>query len=633
MKTNPKFSLLFITGIILLIFSVFWFFHTPNRKFEKICDDLFVAELSRDGLSLHYTLANPESYGIDESNPSLPVYDRTQSIADYQAILSAIDALEEIDKDSLNSSNRQTYELLLDYLKTESSSFAYFYYDEPLSPTSGMHTHLPVLLAEYTFYDKEDVENYISLLQSVPAYLKGLGEFEKDKANEGLFMSADACTDVIAQCNTIITKEGLTEGTHFLQTSFQERLDELVEEGILSMEERNAYITANNSILSDAVLPAYKSLAHTLTTLQGSGNNENGLCYYPDGKEYYKILVGKMTGSSKDINEIMTRLQSSFLADYDAFLETVYLTKDSNNLSVFSISEPEKMLRDLEESISEDFPSYPGIKEDNIPSYEIKEVSESMEDYLSPAFYLTPPLDNISENVIYINYGTSPENLELYTTLAHEGYPGHLYQSVYSTLAWEENNVHPIRSLLHYGGYVEGYATYAELYSYEYATEFGNENYCELIRLNRKLHLALYSMLDISIHYYGATYEEAHETLAAFGIEDKKTTGEIYDYIVNSPGNYLQYYVGYLEIMECRELARVKWKDNYSDYHFHEFLLEFGPADFETIKDAIRDYDAPKAEEDVETMAIAFPSRFLQYDWCQDGLRQVQEIPLHRQWT
>ena len=257
-----------------------------------------------------------------------------------------------------------------------------------------------------------------------------------------------------------------------------------------------------------------------------------------------------------------------------------------------------------------------------------------MEDYLSPAFYLTPPIDNVSENIIYINYGHSPENMDLYTTLAHEGYPGHLYQSVYSTLALDEQNAHPIRHLMHFGGYVEGYATYAELYSYDYAKDFGDENYCELAKLNRRLHLALYSMLDISIHYYGTTYEEAHHILCTFGIEDEQTTREIYDYIVNSPGNYLQYYVGYLEIMECRELARVKWKENYSDLNFHEFFLEFGPADFETIKDAIREYEAPRVPQELSLSAKAtFPSRFLQYGWCPNDAHQVQGIPPHRRWT
>ena len=54
-----------------------------------------------------------------------------------------------------------------------------------------------------------------------------------------------------------------------------------------------------------------------------------------------------------------------------------------------------------------------------------------MEEYLSPAFYMIPAIDNTSENVIYINKGHITDNLSLFTTFAHEGYPGHLYQNVY----------------------------------------------------------------------------------------------------------------------------------------------------------------------------------------------------------
>ncbi len=645
--SNPKSSMLMMTGTFLLIFALFWFFHTPNQKFEKLCDTLFIEELSEDGLSLHYTLSNPASYGIHEASYTLPVYDKTKSLADYHSLADAVTKLQAIDRNSLNQSNQRTYDILLKYLQTEIEAYDFLYYDEPLSPTSGMQCQLPVLLAEYTFRDKEDVENYLTLLQSVPSYFKGLAQFEKEKSAEGLFMSAKSCRDTISQCNRVITEEELLAGNHFLQTSFEERLHNLTESGLLTSGEADAYIQANNKILAEAVLPAYKSLAHDLTSLIGSGTNENGLCHYPNGKEYYEILIQRQTGSGKNMDDIMDSLKTSFLADYGSFVETVQATQNQSGSSVFSISEPDKMLADLEACIWQDFPAYPSVNKENMPTYEIKEVSKSMEDYLSPAFYLTPPMDDISQNVIYINYGNTPDNLELYTTLAHEGYPGHLYQSVYSTLALETQDAHPIRNLLHFGGYVEGYATYAELLSYEYAKEFGNKDYCELVRLNRKLHLALYSMLDISIHYYGATYEDAHETLSAFGIEDKEITREIYDYIVNSPGNYLQYYVGYLEIMECREIARVKWKDNYSDYNFHEFLLDFGPADFETIEDAVREYDAPKAEAETAATArisqpqqvpkqhltASSPSQFLQYGWFPDGQLPMQEILLHRQWT
>lgn len=634
LRSNPKSFLLMISGSVLLVFALFCFFHTPNRKFEELCNTLFLKELSEDGLSLHYTLSSPESYGFTEVVNVLPSYDKTHSLADYHTLVHTIDSLKEIHRDALSESNQRTYDILLGYLEREKEAYTYLYYDEPLSPTSGMQNQLPILLAEYAFDDVTDIENYLNLLQSVPAYFEGLIQFEQEKSAEGLFMSANACRQTISQCNNIIKESDVNSGTHFLQTSFTERLQELVNAGLLSQSEMDTYIKANNEILIHSVIPAYKSLAHNLTMLLGNGSNENGLCYYPDGREYYEILIERLTGSSKKPEELMAEIKTSFMADYGTFAEVAYITQTQNSTSVFSLSEPDKMLADLESCILADFPAYPNADLENMPVCEIKEVSESMEDYLSPAFYLTPPLDDIRENVIYINYGTAPENLELYTTLAHEGYPGHLYQSVYSTLALEEQEAHPIRHLLHFGGYVEGYATYAEFYSYEYANSFGDEDYCRLVLLNRKLHLALYSMLDISIHYYGATYEDAHETLKAFGIEDKKITREIYDYIVNSPGNYLKYYVGYLEIMECRELAMLKWKDNYSDYNFHEFLLDFGPADFETIKDAIREYEAPEVPEEVSLTAWAtFPSQFLQCGWYPVDELQVQGILLHQQWT
>ncbi|MFR5970913.1 MAG: DUF885 family protein [Clostridium sp.] len=50
---------------------------------------------------------------------------------------------------------------------------------------------------------------------------------------------------------------------------------------------------------------------------------------------------------------------------------------------------------------------------------------------LSPAFYLTPPIDEPAANVIYINHAAKYRHQNLHATLAHEGYPGHLFQNCY----------------------------------------------------------------------------------------------------------------------------------------------------------------------------------------------------------
>ena len=58
--------------------------------------------------------------------------------------------------------------------------------------------------------------------------------------------------------------------------------------------------------------------------------------------------------------------------------------------------------------------------------------------------------------------GQMRDDLTLFTTLAHEGYPGHLYQTIF----YESTDPDPVRSIFNFGGYVEGWATYAEMCSY-----------------------------------------------------------------------------------------------------------------------------------------------------------------------
>ena len=222
-------------------------------------------------------------------------------------------------------------------------------------------------------------------------------------------------------------------------------------------------------------------------------------------------------------------------------------------------------------------------------TYSIKNISDSLAEYSSPAFYLTPPLDDRDDNVIYLNPTNNYGKLELFTTLAHEGYPGHLFQCVYynSNSAAKKN---PVRSLLGYTGYAEGYALYVELISYDYASELalsaGEEDaaqYYQILKADRQVQLGLYSLLDIAIHYDGADYSKVKNFLSSMGIKDENSCQAVYEYIVEEPANYLKYYLGYLEILSLKEKASAKWGKDYTDYEFHKFFLDAGPSDFRTL--------------------------------------------------
>lgn len=578
---NKRSILIMLLGVSLLIPALYLFYHTPDRRFQALCDEIFIRELSADGLSLHYSLKNPSDYGVRNPEWGFSAYSPEETEDEILYLQDTLAAMENISPRSLSPENRITYEILAGYLTNQLECYDYILYEEPLTFSSGMHVELPILLSEYNFYQKEDVEHYLTLLASLPEYLAGVEIFEKEKAEAGLFMSSYALEEVLNQCKTMFPEEVLAAEEHLLQVSFRKRLEALVKEEEMTAEEMDAFIKNNNTCLKNRILPAYAKLTRTLETLRPCAGTAAGLGVSKEGKAYYELLLAMQTGTDKSVPEIMEALQQSFLADYQALLACPTRYPED-----FGLCEPEEIMKDLKEKTLLTFPA-PEHGGDIL--YEVLPVEKALEDYVSPAFYLIPPLDGYEDNVIYINGASEPDPLSLYTTLAHEGYPGHLFQTTYFYEELSNGTFHPIRGILSFKGYTEGYATYAECLSYDYAKMFADSGYCDASCINRRLHLALYSMLDVCIHYYGYDLNDTRECLASFGIEDRDATEEIYEYIVNTPGNYLSYYLGYLEILECKELAAQKWGTDYSDMDFHRFFLNIGPADFSTIKKYIRE--------------------------------------------
>lgn len=593
-------SLLCLAGTILLLGG---YLSTQNdsRRFRQATSRLFREEMLANTLNMHYTIAHPEDFGIRDYEAILPGYNAGNHQESINALEKQITFLKELDPDQLSPAENYTRTLLLTYLTNTQTLNQYPYYSEPLSPGSGMQSQLPILLAEYTFRDKQDVEDYLKLLDQTDEYFGGLLTFEQEKASEGLFMSYTSADKVIEQCDTIVTKEGLNANTHFLQTTFRERLEGLQKENLITTAEAESYIQQNNRLLSTVVLPAYQTLGDGLTLLKDEKIPLQGLASQPQGQEYYKALLISETGSYRTIEEIKTLLTKQLDSEYNTLIsllsqyaEPTLSNAETTVSKCFPYENAGEMLQNLTERMGTLFPSMSN-QGNTIPQVKIKNVSPSLEEYCAPAFYLTPPLDDTDNNVIYVNQKNSPKGLELFTTLAHEGYPGHMYQSVYSNNLLSGQDTGLVRQLLWYGGYLEGWALYVEFLSYDCASQLMEEQgyspqaeYIQIEKHNRSLQLCLYSLLDIMIHYDNASYNQVHDTLCDFGITSPQSTAAIYEYVVEEPANYLKYYLGYLEILALQDEARTLWGDSYTDYAFHEFFLQNGPADYRTLGEVLK---------------------------------------------
>ena len=560
--------------VILISFlsgNAFWsslHAESSDRQFRTFTRSLFQTEVSANTISLHYTLRSPSDYGIADI-PATYGSLSSDPVAAKASVRNVLSSLQEFDPDTLSSENALTFKILDTYLKNASTGTDYLLYQEPLGPVSGIHTQLPVLLSEYSFYDTQDVETYLALLKETPSYFDSVIRFEQKKAASGLFMPDYQADSVLDTCQSFIDmgKE------NYLVSTFNERIASL---DLLPENKKDSFQKENMKLVTEEIYPAYQNLITAIKSLKGKGMNEQGLSYFPYGKKYYEYLVRQTTGCNESISRLRLMTRAQILEDLSAMQKVLFPADAAlTQASVLEQTPPDSMLDDLRSKITDTFPEIPDV------DFQVKYVPESMQDYLSPAFYMIPAIDNLTENVIYINNGQTASGLNLYTTLAHEGYPGHLYQTVYFSASEPD----PIRSILDFGGYVEGWATYAEMMSYYLAPLSKTE--ASLLQKNSSVILGLYALADMGIHYDGWSVTDTVRFFSDYGINDANAVQSVYELIIGSPANYLKYYIGYLKFYELKKEMADALGNQFSQKEFHRAVLDVGPAPFEIVYDEV----------------------------------------------
>lgn len=550
-----------------------------QEKFADYLQESFEESVVTDTLTLHYTLAHPEDFGI---TPPEVTYGDTgiseEALAeDEQETKDDIAELEEFNRDLLTSEQRFTYDILYNMLQTNLLSYENPYLYEPFAYTSGLHSNLPITLAEYTFYDQGDVDDYLKLLELTPDYFQVYLDFEQIKIEKGLFMNSNSANEVIRQCSDFIAKPE----ENLLIETFNSNIEEVPG---LTAEQIEEYKQANHDAVIAYIIPAYENTIAFFKANKRAGKNDLGLAHFDGGKEYYEYLIKNKVGSDKTPEEIievldtnidstMTELYTLVMANYDAYM--AYFDESEN---MYGDIDPKETIQFFEQATSERFPDIPDI------DFTIEPVHESLVDIVSPAFFMTPPLDDYENNSIYTNL-TSDGAGSIWSTLAHEGIPGHMYQFVY----FLSNDPEPIRSLLSFNGYQEGWATYVELMSFDYFDGYSNECFADLERINSRLNLLVSARIEIGVNYEGWSLEDTANYMNENGFNGEAAQ-DIMKYVIAEPGNYQMYVLGWLEFEELRAYAEEELGEQFDECEFHKVILDAGPCQFYLLKDRVQQY-------------------------------------------
>lgn len=547
-----------------------------QTSFDEFIEQDFVATMEDNYLNTHIFLEHPENFGVDIKNlevtiDSFPTDDYYNQIS--KEITETKKEFDKFNREDLTEQQKDTYDIakyLLD-ISVDSTDEKYRYLNCYFKSISGIHTQLPILFADLTLRNENDVANLIKLIKSVEPYINSVLEYTKKQSELGtLMINFD---NVIEYCQNI---KDTGENSSTLSS-----INSNIEALNLGTDKNNQYFKEVKEAFNSSYLVAYDNIISTMNSLKNSTNNTRGLIYLKNGKAYYEILFRSALGTDKSIKEIQSELtstaQSSMLAISKIAINNPGLYEQYyNNPPTTSYNDFETIMSFLNESIKEDFPAINEI------DYQIKPLSKDLANSSVAAYFNLPALDSSTPKQIRVNTQNDDlkiNSLETFSTVAHEGLPGHMYQTSYSYENLPNNWRKVVPSFL---GYTEGYANYVEHYSLKYLKEIDSQ----LINLHQNLSVysqTIYALMDIGIHYNGWSTDETADFMEKMGL-DSSSVNVIYSQLQNNPTSYLSYYVGYVQFANLKTKAQNELKDNFNDKAFHEAILKSGAAPFAVVE-------------------------------------------------
>lgn len=549
---------------------------TENKDFAAFVETLPEKIIGTNGFDLNYTFHNPSEYGIEKELGDI----KATSMKEYEeSIDECEDLLKELKKfkyDSLTIEQQEEYDVLKEYLERSILLDGYAYFDNNyLGSYLGMQAQLPIILLEFELHDKQDLDSYLNVLKTAPEAFIGYAELEKERQEKGTGMSKVLLDGVIEQCENFANGD-----VTFLVEAMNEKIDAA---DFLSDEEKQQAKADNESYTKNEFMSAYTKLKEELQGITPK-EKDGGIAQMKDGGEYYEALFQNKCGFDWDIDTLekfLSDKQKEYRKEYTKLVSKYMDSENQMDGETYGdFRTPEENIDYLAEAYTKYFPDAGTMQ------YRVVDVPESMRDNFSPAAYLTSRVDRAKEEplLILINGGYTNKDFK---TIAHEGYPGHMYQDCY----FQQLDVAPFRYLLGCNGYSEGWATYIEGKAHWF-TKNNNENILKANEAGEKFSSTLMAQWDIDINYHGMTREEFKDELDVIsgGNYTEQKANEQYDILLENPTNYLMYFVNGLYFDELYTKAEKELGKNFDPIEFHKVLLDIGPVGMGLLTEKVDAY-------------------------------------------
>ena len=536
-----------------------------NAEFDAYLDTIFDELVSDNYLYMHFNVADYKAMGIEKPEVGFGhlVYGLDEE--EFNETEKQLEDLLAFDYDSLSLRQQYDYDLLHYSLLETLCGLEYSKYNLIFSSASQFSDGIVTNLMEFAMYDEESEEDFLVVLKDVSNYINEAIEYSKQQSNDGLYHSDDMLDEEISYIDNLISSNGKSIYEHYKEYDIYPEVKEIVE---------------------NEVIPSFVTLKDYLNTLYGKTKSDKlALCKIDEGYAEYTYMIN--SSNNKDMEDIYTELIELY---FDWIYNFVGIYQDNENI----LDNYEEFLKNDEvlNLNAEDLLEY--LRNNSSKRYEYLENANYVVSSLDTlgnttlGYYVSPPIDNLNQNVIRVNAKVDSDSygqMSVFEVMAHEGFPGHLYQNIY----FQQRNPHKFRATQSFVGYTEGYAdlaAYDALEMLDIPEEYKGIARIDSITFNSHI---IYSIVDLGVNYFGWSVNTLAKKLDKMMLDGTQAQ-EIYDLVVAMPGTFVRYGVGFVSHLNLRKKAMDELGDKFDFVAYDKAIIENGPLPFAILEGVVEDY-------------------------------------------
>jgi uncharacterized protein (DUF885 family) len=521
--------------------------------------------------------------GDKRYNDQLSDYSVKAINAGYEREQGFIARLAEVDTAGLPVQVKLSADLLLRSLIEDQDSARFKEWEMPVNQFNGIHTSLPMLVAQLPFDTVKDYDDYVTRLKKFPVVFSQVMTDIQLGIDEGRVPPKYILEKVQKQVESIAMQKAEASPFAGPLKKFPASIAEA---------DRKRIAADVMDAIETSVLPTYVRFAKFVQyTYVPAGRKDPGAWALPDGDAYYAFRIKQSTTLNKSAAEIHQIGLDEVKRD-EAEMLVIAKKLGFSDLKTFgaALKANPKLHPASGDALLAAYRGYINGMAPKLPELfgrlpkaplEVVRVPEYAEKDQAAAYYEQGSPDGKRPGRVNVNlYNATERSLAGVEAVAyHEGIPGHHLQIA---LSQEMTGVPEFRKQSYYTAYTEGWALYSERLGKEIG--FYQDPYSDYGRLEADIWRAIRLVVDTGVHSQHWTRQQMIDFFHEHSAIDETNIQAETDRYIAWPGQALGYKMGQMKILELRAKAEKALGPKFKLKDFHDVVLGGGALPMDTLE-------------------------------------------------